>query len=58
MNEHRIDVDIDVDALDPREIPNPAHSWETAKRCIRNACPAAEHDWVELTGLDETVYWR
>jgi hypothetical protein len=30
----------------------------TAKRCIRNACAANEHDWVELTGFEETAYWR
>lgn len=56
MSEHGIDAD--VVALNPREIPNPAHSWETAKRSIRNACPATEHDWVKLIDLNEPAYWR
>lgn len=51
-------LDVDVDALDGGEIPHPPHSWATAKRCIRNACAVGEHDWVELTGLDELAYWR
>ena len=51
-------IDVDVDALDAREIPHPQHPWHVAKRCIRNACPADEHDWRELTGLDPTGYWR
>jgi hypothetical protein len=51
-------LDIDVDTFDGGEIPHPPHSWETAKRCIRNACAANEHDWVELTGFEETAYWR
>lgn len=52
-------IDADVEALDPREIPIPAHSWETAKRVIREACPADEHDWAELTGVeDQPAYWR
>jgi hypothetical protein len=51
-------IDVDVDALDAREVPVPHHSWETAKRVIQKACNADEHDWVELTGLDPTGYWR
>ena len=46
-------IDVDVDALDPREVPAPAHSWETAKRAIREACAAEEHSWIDLT-----TYWR
>ena len=49
---------IDTETLDAREVPHPPHSWETAKRCIQNACAADEHDWVELTGLDEPASWR
>jgi hypothetical protein len=51
-------LDVDVDALDGSEVPHPQHSWATAKRCIRNACATNEHDWVELTGFEETAYWR
>jgi hypothetical protein len=52
-------IDVDVDALDAREVPIPPHSWATAKRCIRTACDAGEHDWVELTGVeDPPAYWR
>jgi hypothetical protein len=52
-------IDVDVTALDAREVPIPPHSWATAKRCIRTACDADEHDWVELTGVeDPPAYWR
>ena len=50
--------DVDPETLDAREVPHPSHSWETAKRCIRTACAADEHDWAELKGLDESAYWR
>ena len=56
MNERGIDVDVTV--LDPREIPNPAHVRVTAKRCIRQACAANEHDWADLIVDGETAYWR
>lgn len=52
------DIDVDVNALDPRKVPNPVHSWATAKRCIQQACPAREHDWINLTIGGETAYWR
>ncbi len=52
-------LDVDVDVLDVREVPVPHHSWETAKRVIRKACAADEHDWTELTGVgDPPAYWR
>ena len=51
-------IEVDVDALDAREIPHPPHPWDVAKRCIQKACTADEHDWVDLTGLDEPAYWR
>jgi hypothetical protein len=51
-------IDVDVDELDAREVPVPHHSWSTAQRVIREACAADEHDWAELTGLDEPAYWR
>jgi hypothetical protein len=52
-------LDIDVDALDRREVPHPQHSWATAKRCIQEACDANEHDWVELTdSTGKTFHWR
>ena len=52
-------IDVDVKSLDAREVPHPQHSWETAKRCIRTACDAGEHDWAELTGVeDPPAYWR
>ena len=51
-------IDVDVAALDEDEVPTPAQPWEVAKRCIREACPADGHDWVDLTGLDPTGYWR
>lgn len=50
-------IDVDPDGLDAGEIPHPSHSLETAKRCIREACPADEHDWVELSGASN-AYWR
>lgn len=48
----------DVSSLDTREVPHPPHSWEIAKRCIRSACSADDHDWVALTGAEPTAYWR
>ena len=51
-------INVDVESLDAREVPAPHHSWETAKRVIREACPADDHNWVELTGLNPTGYWR
>lgn len=52
-------IDVDVNALDAREVPHPPHSWDVAKRCIRTACDAGDHDWVELTGVDDPpAYWR
>jgi hypothetical protein len=52
------EIDVDVSDLDPRDIPVPHHSWSTAKRVIREACTAGEHDWAELAGLDEPAHWR
>ena len=52
------EIDVNVSDLGPREIPVPHHSWSTAKRIIREACITDEHDWIELTGLDEPAYWR
>ena len=46
-------IDVDVDALDPREAPVPAHEWDVAKRVIREACTAEEHSWIKTT-----TYWR
>ena len=43
---------------DAREIPHPPHPWEVAKRCIQKTCVADEHEWVKLTGLPKTAYWR
>ena len=51
-------IDADVDELDAREVPVPHHSWSTAQRVISEACAADEHDWAELTGLDEPAFWR
>jgi hypothetical protein len=51
-------IDVDMNALDAREVPHPPHSWATAQRSIQTACDAGEHDWVELTGFEETRYWR
>ena len=46
-------IDVNVGMLDPREVPVPGHSWEIAKRVIREACAAEEHSWIELT-----THWR
>lgn len=51
-------LDVDPDTLDEDDVPVPHHPWSTAKRCIREACPAGEHEWVELTGTGRTIYWR
>ena len=51
-------IDVTVDSLDEDEVPNPAQPWEVARRCIRTACAADEHDWVGLMGLSPTGYWR
>lgn len=52
MKDHGIAID--VTKLNPREVPTPAHSWETAKRAIREACSAEEHSWIEFT----TYWWE
>ena len=52
-------IDVDVESLDAREVPHPPHPWDVAKRCIQKACDAGEHDWAELTGVeDPPAYWR
>ena len=50
--------DPNPEKLDPRRIPHPGHSLETAKRCIHESCDPDEYDWVELTGFSEPAYWR
>ena len=52
-------ADASPEKLAAGRIPHPAHSFETAKRCIRQACGPDEHDWVELTGFigtSEVIY--
>ena len=51
-------IDVDVSTLDEDDVPVPHHSWEVAKRCIRRACFAEDHDWIDLAGLEPPGYWR
>lgn len=52
-------LDVDVNALNAREVPVPHHPWSVAKRVIQEACAADEHDWIELTGAEDPQgYWR
>lgn len=49
-------TEADVGKISPEDIPTPQHSFEIAKKRIRNACPEDEHDWAELRSEDDGFY--
>lgn len=59
MKKMNDNTEADVGKISPEDIPTPQHSFEIAKKCIRNACPEDEHDWAELRREDGGFYhWR